>query len=266
MAAINVLTGNVTVASTSDLKTLVEAIDPFEWRLAVTAPEYNTVSFNAPTILNSRKVGPYTWSATVRGRFPAAAPALGSGANLTFAAGDDTFVQSYNLTLESVVAPPFASMDAAGAVALVQQPGPVQWGGNFTVRMDAAAAADFIEAQGSVGTAATFKLADEGANTDDTLAGNIIIAGVDPSLTVPGAAEIAYRFVGNGNVTSAGENPLFTAGTIGTPDVTEIVFVADSNRTFTGDAFWSSVAIDAAANGELIVTATLTGTGALTPA
>lgn len=264
MGFVRALTGKITVAASSDLKTLIEAVKPFDWRLSITAPETDTVGADDPTIINSRNVGPYSWSATVRARFPAGGPVNGAGCDIVFSSGDDTFPVSWRLDMECEPEPPFVSMSDAGATATQTGPGPVRWGGSYSVRMNDAAAMTLPATPNAAGAAATFKLTDEGAGTDNTFAGSIRISGASPSLSIPGSVGVEYTFVGTGNLTAAGDSPLLPAGTVGTPDTTEIVFDYDGTRTLTGDAFWSSISVVAEASGELIIEITLTGTGALT--
>lgn len=239
------------------------ALDGQTWTINEVADNQQYAAFGGT--VSSGAIGLYGWSASVTALFPKGGAQMGEGAgSLTYTAGYNNKVRAYTLNINW----PFDDQAAGfGDSAKVALPGIPTWGGSVDMLIDDTTPIDIgsgrADAAGSTGAAATFRIADQTA--DATLAGNIIVTGVTPSVDITRLSTVSQTFIGNGNLAAAGTLPLLPTGNIGIPDEAEVVFGADANRDFTGRAFLSSLSITVAMGALTRVSATVQGTGALDP-
>jgi hypothetical protein len=222
-------------------------------------PSTGFVSGSVPVAVDSLQ-GLGGWSGSFSGRYPNGAPAVGHQGLVTFANGYVLKCNAWSMTLNA------ESFDDTGFDTIPPTwmdflPGQISGSGSFTCVVDDATAITMNTAG-----AATFRMNNE-SGTDNTLAGNIVITGFSPAVALGGGRnQVTYTFAVNGNITSAGDNTLFPAGALATPDSTEIVLRASGSRTYTGFAFWTSLTIGAQVGSPITASVNFKGTGALTAA
>ena len=269
MAQIAGIEGGISVAAGTQLKHLLndagKGIGPYQFTINTTSPEFDNTEFGGSLVTASRAGGIPDWSVSVSGRFPHAAGQTGYEGLVTWASGYAQHVRAWTMTMN------FSTLETTAMASTAPTwkawiPGLMTWGGTFDAGLDDTNAPT-LPASAAAGTSATFKLTDESTN-DNTLAGAIIPTQVSPSVVVNGSepSRVQYSYAGDGALTVAGDTPILPTGTVATPDITEIVCTAASGRTYTGDAFLSSLSINVPLSGLIDVTATLRGTGALTTA
>ncbi len=224
-------------------------------------PEQDDTAFasSAPVSMAYRGDGLKTWTAAFEGRFPKGAVQSGHNGNVTFASGYVNKVQSFNLSLTC------AEFDDTGMTSTPPTwaefvPGLWSATGSYRARVDSATAVS----QPSLNGSATFRLAD--LTSDATLAMAIVVTGVSQAITVGQMTFVDYTFRVNGDITFAGTTPLLPAGTITTPDVTEVNIRKTGSRIATGSCFMTALNIAVAIGQSVTVSGTLRGTGALTEA
>ena len=231
---------------------------PYSHTLNITNDTHDITAFASGLHTMEQIGGLNSWSVDVGMRFKKKTGICG---NVTFGSGYALLVNQWGLTIATQVdteATSFASTCPAWkeAIPLMQS-----WSGDYSGGLDSGTAITTPLPSG----AATFRLSDE-TTADNTLAGSIVIAGASPSVQVGQKNTVSHSFTGNGNLTSAGDDPLFPAGVVPLPTEAEVVFTAASGRTFTGRCFRSNVQITVPINGPIEVRATLQGTGELTVA
>lgn len=269
MAQIAGVNGGISVAAGTQLKHLLNdsggGIGPYQFTINTTSPEFDNTEFASSLVTSSRAGGIPDWSVSVSGRFPHEAGQTGYEGLVTWGSGYALHVRAWTLTMN------FATLETTAMASTAPTwkawiPGLMTWNGTFDAGLDSSTAPT-LPAAAAAGTSATFKLTEETTN-DNTLAGAILPTAVSPSVVVNSSdpSRVQYTYAGDGALTVAGDSPILPTGTVALPDTTEIVCTAASGRTYTGDAFLSSLSINVPINGLIDVTATLQGTGALTPA
>lgn len=234
--------------------------DPFSATINGTGEVFQSTGFDASTtpVVVDQLSGLGGWTASFQARYPRGTPKVGHEGLTTYAAG--TVVKSTGWSLNfscqphpdtgQAIIPPKWMEFIPGQVSIT--------GGSFDTAID-----DAIAPTLNTSGPATFRTNIE-SGTDNTFSGNIIITGWAPAVAVgSGRNVMRYTFVVDGNMTSAGDKSLFAAGTLTTPDITEIVLRAGGDRKFTGLAFWTSLSIGASIGSPIEVSGSLQGTGEL---
>lgn len=243
-----------------DLYHLIETgSGPYSFTMQVPQDVFDATEFGATSVANA--AGLKAWTANISARFPKAGAKIGSGGLVTFASGYAAGVRDWSLTLNAAEHDVTAFDSTTPPEWRAWLPGLVSWSGSYNAHIDGTTPLVVPGAS----AAATFKLTEDGT-TDRTLAGNIVVNSMAPTVAVGEKNVVAYGFAGNGDLTAAGTGNILPSGAIGTPDECEVVFKANSSRTYTGRAFWTSIGITVPVDGLIEVTATLRGTGALTVA
>jgi len=272
------ITGNkiaVSVSGASELLTLfgtsptTGTVRVQKFTINADAPEQEVTGNTAATV-NSRAyiLGLAEATIEVEGLYPkilsaatATTPRLGNSSLITYGAGSVYNVAQFSLEIE-YGAIDITGMDGTAIAARRFMPsGVVSWRGSWTSRHSSGVALTIPGATnqtpGSGGTAATFKLTEDG--TDPGFTGNIIVPrgprfSVDPRGVL---VEAAYDFVGDGDLTvsAAGSTlpALLSVGAIGpsawdttgdgVPDVV-CTFTAYTGRTYTASCFLRNLKID----------------------
>lgn len=276
MARLHGTTANIAVPDTDsgdndqtglDLHHLLGAIGPYTWTLNTTRDVFDAEAYTDVAI--DRIAGLMSWTATTQGRYPGSAPQTGYKSGITFATGNVLHADSFNLTMTAAVSEPLTEFNISTPPdAMEYERGLVEFTGQYTQKVSDTTplklGTNSSQSAGSSGDTATFTLSDD--TVDNSLAGKLIVEGTNTSAPVNGMVTNTVTFKGSGNVTAAGTNSLFPAGALTKPDVAEVVITAGPGRTYTGNAFWSSVGVTVGVNGLLDVSVTLQGTGTLTPA
>jgi len=123
--------------------------------------------------------------------------AHGIEGTVTFASGYDTDVHQWSITLTGDTGEITAFSDTWRS----HMGGLKSWSGSYTARWDAEEDIDGPSAAGLAGAsaAATFVFADD--TTDGSIAGNIIITGIDTSVDIEAANSLTFTFIGDGEPT-----------------------------------------------------------------
>lgn len=209
------------------------------------------------------------WTVTANFFFPST-PKAGNAGLVTYASGYAAHVHSWSMQLAAAVAE-ITEFAATGPTWRSYMPGIVSASGQYVAKISDTTPLTAPTAVGAAPSSATFKLTDESA-ADNTLAGSILAQQLGAAAGSPNLATYGYQV--SGQVTAAGDSPLFPAGTIGVPywedDGTPDVTVsgkwdgAGAARTFSGKCFWQQVSVNVDLNGVVNGSLTLRGTGALT--
>jgi hypothetical protein len=228
-----------------------------------------------------------SWTGTINLRYPRTTRTLGNNGTLTWASGGySAYVQDYSLNVQAA-ALDYTSMTQSDKTFRYFRPSLlVGFSGTFNALFDAAVTLPGTESPATAPSsyaALTLKLIEDGAN-DPTLSGNAFISQIGHTMNM-GTSELqrlAFSFMGDGALTATpGTNfaalwppnaggsptaigqPTWDINGDGTPDQT-IVVTAASGRTFTGDCFWTSVAVNVPMTGLIDVTVGIQGTGPYT--
>lgn len=245
--------------NTKDLyRILNTSTDPFTASVNASFPAVDVSAFESTSpVAKDMESDIGSWTGSFTGRYPKNAAAMGHEGLVTFSSGYVLGCSGWSITLncEAYDDTEFASTPPSWRSFI---PGEITATGSFDVRVDDTTPLTL----GTTGSA-TFRMNTETTN-DNELSGTIRITGVQPTVA-RGAKNVAtYNFAFDGNVTSAGDNALFTAGALATPDLTAIVLRAAGAIDYDGDAFWTSLTINTRIGSPIEVSGSLQGSGALT--
>jgi len=264
----NGIEGLLSVADTStgavdqtgfDLHHLINSgVGPYSATLNLAAPALESTEWASTAPLALSHV-PDINAATMSfsARFPQGAPKTGAEGLVTFSNGYVLHTDRYTLNL-NWSAENGDAFSATPPTARAFVPGVFTGSGSYEGAVDDTTAIVDAGATGS----ATLRLDDD--TTDNTFAGAILLDAVSPSFVTGSQSRIANNFTVNGNLTVAGTAPPLPAGALAKPDITEIVLRASGSRTYTMDAFWSSLSFSVAFGQLIDVSGTLQITGDVT--
>jgi hypothetical protein len=260
MASTIGLTGLLSSDDSDDTKDLYvilnTAADPSSGSITMTAQVDNTSPFessNPIAVVNAAGIKSATGS--FNAFFPRDGAAYGDGGLVTFANGYTENISGYtlNLSCQSFLDTKQASTPPEFHSYI---PGEISFSGSYQCNIDDTTAHSLPSTSG----AATFRL-----NTDtaaNTLAGTIIVQSVNWNVERGAKNNATVNFIGSGNLTSAGTNPLFAAGALTTPDVTDIVLRAEGDIDWDGSAFWTALNITCNIGAPITIAGSLQCTGA----
>lgn len=192
---------------------------------------------------------------------------LGNTGSVTFSGGYVANVRSYRLNLNWDVLDSTSMSGSTVANRSFINAGILKWGGEYVARVDDTTA---LVLPGASAATLTLKVAEDGAN-DVQLSGSATATRLGAVVRIGQLAEANYSFVGSGDLTSQKGSStyatfLFADGPVGVPATGSLVLRSHTGRTYTGNAFMSSMTIDVAVDGMIGIEIGFQGTGALTVA
>lgn len=257
MAVITGLTSDVVSwAGTFNAATLA-LLKPGSFTLNTAADSLDTTAYASGAAAVRTKIkGLKSWDAEFQAQL--AAPINGINGSVSGAAYTAN-VQRYELSLRA------APLDSTifGATTRTFAPGLVEWGGSYEALVDSSTA--ITEAgSSSEPLSATFTVA-----SGNTLAGTIFTTAASVVSQVGELVVVRYSFEGTGHVTSVGSANMIPASTtLATPVAGALVLKAHeaggSDKTYSGDAFWTEIAISVDPATTVSVRVRGQGTGTLT--
>jgi len=189
---------------------------------------------------------------------------LGNAGNVTFANSTNVFIDGFSLNVSA------ASLETTALAPTMLwktfRPGIMGWSGTLSVRIDDTANPLMPTAANGSGVAATFTY-----GSGATLAGDIIITGSSPALTVGSITTANLSFVGTGLLTPAGANSIFGTTAFGqppwslggTPNPLVIALVTSTNTLTIADSFWNSLALTVQVGQRTMLNVGVQGSGAV---
>jgi hypothetical protein len=211
------------------------------------------------TVLNT--IGDF--SGTITGRLSPAK--LGNSGFVTASGAYLTNLERWKLSMRCPALPATA-MTGSAVTDRSFVPGIITSTGSWTAAIDDTTPL----VKPGVSYSATLKLLENDAN-DQTLAATIYTTGAPFTVKVGEVSLVEVPFAVSGDITAAGTggsggipSPLFAAGVIQRPAVGELILQAHAGRTYTGNAFWTSIDIDVPVDDLITVTVNFQGSGALT--
>lgn len=251
--------------SGKDLHWLIETgTDPYSVNLNVTNESFDATAFASTAPIAMSKIGGLAaWTGQFNAKFPKTTKASGHEGLVTYANGYVLGCEAWSITAtaQSFDSTSFASTPPTWREFL---PGLYSFSGSFDVKIDDTTAL-VLPNSGD----ATFRLTKEATN-DNVLAGNIVITGMSPQITVGGKNVARYTFDVNGNLTTDGDSSFLEVSSPGTPlelvrpEVTAITARASGSRTYSGNAFLTNWTVGASLGSPVEASASFQGTGALT--
>jgi len=242
--------------NTKDLyRILNTSSDPSSGSITMTADIANVSAFeSANPIAIANAAGIKSATGSFNAFFPRDGAAFGDEGLVTFANGYTENVSGYTLNIAcgSYDDTAFASTPPGFRTFI---PGEISFSGSYQCNIDDATAHELPGTSG----AATFRLNDD--TVDNSLAGTIIVQSVNWNVARGAKNNATVNFVGTGNLTSAGTNPLFAAGALATPNVTDIVLRAEGDIDWDGAAFWTSLGITCNIGSPITIAGSLQCTG-----
>jgi hypothetical protein len=144
-------------------------------------------------------------------------------------------------------------------------PGLVSWQLNYECFVDTSTSLSMPDA--AAGTTASFTAT---VSSGNTLAGTVVVTGCNPVIRVGDVSLVRYSCVGTGHLTTVGTGNVLPAnsGTMTIPSASELILKTyddGSDKTLTGNAFWTSLRVSTVVGQGVSFNASLRGTGALTP-
>lgn len=212
---------------------------------------------------------------TISAYYPKTTRALGAGGLVTFASGDVTHVDEWNMAVD------YGALDIteqAATAVLYRSFRPGKLGkitGGFSGKVDSGVTPPMPILWTAASAAATFKLMEVGA-TDPTIAGNIVVNQLshDADMGQDSLQTKRYSFTGDGAITlaSAGGNTHFLPdGVQASPDwpglgvnTCAMTLTLFSGRTITVPAFVKGWSVNCPVGGLIEVQYQVQGTGIIT--
>lgn len=122
----------------------------------------------------------------------------------------------------------------------------------------------------AAGTTASFTATISSGTPNNTLAGTVVVTGCNIAERVGDLVLVRYTCEGTGHLTIAGSANLMPAnsGSLSIPTASSLLVTLNDDaddETLTGDAFWTSLRVRTQVGQGVSFSASLRGTGALTP-
>lgn len=237
--------------------TLTESVDVFESTPLGQAYQNKTLGLGSAT-------------ASINARWPAT-PAVGNAGQIVFtggdyyndAAGDDAVIGivSYTLNMNWPSLESTSTEDATNSWKSFT-PGDLEWNGTIELRLDDTEELVVSQLAGATALAAVFTL-----TSSHTFTGNIFINGQTQGAGLGQLNTQTFNFNGTGTLTAAGTDNFIAAGAV--PDGDDLAAgslagLFASGRTFSGNAFPTSVALTVPRSGLITVGVNAQFTGAIT--
>lgn len=227
-------------------------------------PQSATLTYNAPSLdttgfadlgVSTAIPGLTDW--TVSWTAQLATPAHAAMGLVTFSGGYVSNLNAFTVNMHQSELPVTAFQATANAFI----PGTVEWDGTFSGYADGTTV---VVAPGAAAAAAVFRYQD--LATDAELAGNIFATQLGVTSAPNQAVSVSYSFKGTAGLTSTGTAK--ATNSLAVTAASSLVFTSSDYdgshaRTFTGNAFWTSINITAGVHQQTVVNVTARGTGAL---
>lgn len=255
---------NATLASTG--------VSNMEWTLNLEGEEFDSTIFGNTGAMTAIK-GLQSWDFEFGGYL--VAPDHGAGGLVTFGAGAagtglggsvlNLNAWDMNITRDEIDTTLF---NATVPTVKSWIPGLFKGGGSFSGFLDSATSTTIptFPANSSEPATGTFRYQEKGV-TDNTLSGSMFTTRASWGARVNAANPISYNYRLSGDITqstpSAGAG-ILPAGALASTAIDTITLKSDATRTFTGSAFWTSIAISVRPRQLVSVRVRGRGTGALT--
>ena len=272
MAVINGLASGVAWTGFTGLFASPGYASPYKFDLNIAGGSVESTGYGGSAVIASTHLPtPASWTGTITCRAPNTVQ-TGYAGLVSFSGSEYTSnIKDWALTL-AYASKEVTAFNGTGVswkefVALA-----ASWSGTFSGFVDGTTPVTPPTLPGATLSTITCKLIDQGASADDTLSGAAMVTQTGPSAGLDGSNEASLSFQGSGVLTAAGVNygtnssGVFddTAGTIVTPSAGSLVLTAASGRTYTGDAFPTSLAWRCGVATALELVIGVQGTGALT--
>lgn len=250
-------TGNLTCSAPSgDLLYMFGTALRMTTDLATLKLESNEIDVTQATgstiNMMSKQLGLRSGTVDFSGIFPRTTPPLGISALVTYTPASNYVAYMNALTID-ITWPEIEITEMTGANTGWRRwmPGGIgSWSGSYTCKADVNDSPSLPNTGAPI--SATFKLAETGAS-DSTLLGNIGAISLAQKVKLGDFSEVAYTFIGSGDLTQSNggltavsgaiNKPTWNiAGTSSTPDNTCVLKVGGS-RTWTFPAFWTKLSL-----------------------
>lgn len=244
---------------------------------AVVSVESDDVDVTGLDVESAVKIaGLYSWSVELSGS-AFSPPRLGNVGSLAFS--DSTYdlhvrawewnAQALEIDITEMAGPPIGT-----TVSKAWRPdGPLQISGTFESMVDSATALSNVAFPGTPASLPTLTLVYGDDATDDQLSGAAIVRQLTASVAKGQLNTANYGFNGSGAWTPAGTNSPFGSSALGIPLWSAggsaagaiVIATLTGSKTISGaDSFWTRLRLRCAVGGQVEMSATLRGTGALT--
>lgn len=264
MAAVTGLTGEVSSWNGTFNAALLALLAPAEFSLEMTGASLETTAFTpatgTQTVVATKIPGLREWRGSFAGSQATATNGIAgtvSGANYS------TNVRAWEITMTAAELDTTVFQTANSWKTFA--PGLVAWSGTYEALVDDTT----LVAVPDVATVtATFSI-----DASNSWIGSIFTTGATVTGRVGDLFVVQYTFEGTGHLESSGTAAVLpdNNGTVATPAAGSLVLYARDNngtndRTYTGSAFWTRIAVSCRVGEVVRGTVNFRGTGALTPA
>ena len=248
---------------------MLALISPATFTVNAPASIFESTAFNGGVAVVKTKVaGLRTWNGTITGFL--ASPKTGIlGAVATSGSEYVTNVRSWSMDLSAEVlgqGGDTTGFTQASAGWMDKYPGLVTASGGFEAMVDHSTALTLATAYDATPSTLTFTI-----TTGQTLAATALVSVADISSAVNQMNMVKFSYEVTGHVTIVGSaNIIPAASTQATPVAGSLALKLSeqgaSDKTLTGNAFWTKIGLNVAPNVLTPVNVAFSGTGALTPA
>jgi hypothetical protein len=243
---------------------LLSKFRPMSAAVAVTADSFETTGLGVAAQTALSGLGSVT--ATLQG-YAFATPQIGNSGLVTFTNSTNVYIDGYTINLQAGVIETTAFSASPPVLWKTFRPNISNFSGTMSVRIDDTNDPVLQTAANGAGIAATFTY-----GSGATIAGNIIITGSSPTITVGGITTANLSFVGNGQLTPAGANSIFGTTAFGIPEWSQggslqplvIALKTGTNTLTIADAFWNSLALTVQVGQRTMLNVGVQGSGAVT--
>lgn len=231
------------------------------WTLRYFADEIDATAFGLTASSRAALAGLKQWDGSIT--MQQATPSVGVAAALDWDQLSETLephVRDWQLV---VTAPPVdtTSFSTTGHKSFV--PGVISWAATVNYFLDSAVA------QPAIGGSGTLTLT---LSSGNTLAGTGYLLSWNQSVSPAGRLIATVQVLGSGPIAATDGGANFFGGTASNlvrdadpeGNSSELVLTSSTSRTYTGDAFWTQVAINCPVDQKISATVNFQGTGDLT--
>jgi hypothetical protein len=261
MAGTVALAGKVTSWGGTFNTNLIGLMQPAAFTLEMSNAELDTTPFltqaPAQSVVETAVPGLRAWEGTIEGYSGDTTGRAGIAGTVATAVYDYN-VRSWDISLTATDQDTTSWPNTTSWMTYA--PGLMRWSGNYEAIIDDTNAVTVPETSAGTGT---FTL-----SSGNYWEGQIFSTRVSAVVRVGDVNIVRYAFRGSGHLTVVGSDAGMTAnsGALATPEAGSLVLQAHTSRTYTGSAFWRSIAMNCAVGGVIQTTIGFRGTGALTPA